>query len=103
MLAPDDMEGDNKGFYDPGEHIGNLRREWVALLAPILDMLIETDTLYSVSFDCCLNDGDTSHTWNGYALRTFLVSSNTTEFNLNLLSFFRVILYGDEFGRIQAN
>ena len=88
MLAPDDMDGDNKGFYDPGEHIGNLRREWAALLAPILDMLIETDTLYSVSFDCCLYHGDTSHARNGYALRIFVVSSNTTEFNLKLSSFF---------------
>ena len=88
MLAPDDMEGDNDGYYDPGEHIGHLRKEWAAQFAPVIDLLIETDKLYSVTFDCCLFDTDTTHNKDGYALRIFVLSSSTKEFNLKLLSLF---------------
>ena len=89
VLAPDDSEGTNWGKYEPGEHIGNLRKEYAARLAPIIDALIDTDELDSITFDCCLRDGDTTHDRNGYYLHVLVMSSNTSEFNLKLSSLFR--------------
>ena len=62
MRAPDSIGGCNKRAFDPGEHIGHIKREWAAKLAPILDYLICTGMLDSVCFDCFLSYGDTNHT-----------------------------------------
>jgi hypothetical protein len=88
VLAPDNMEGDNQGHYEPGEHIGHLRREWAAKLAPILDFLFDTDTLHNVTLDCNLKDNDTTHDRNGYWLNVVVLSSHSAEFNTKLSSFF---------------
>ena len=45
MLAPDDSVGNNQGKYEPGEQTGNLRKEYAARLAPIMDALIDADAL----------------------------------------------------------
>ena len=37
VLAPDDFEGVNNGAYYINEHIGHLRKEWFAKLAPVID------------------------------------------------------------------
>lgn len=89
VLAPSNMEGFNSGRYEAGEHIGHLRKESSSKLAPILDMLIKTDMLHSLSFDCYLRDNDTTHARNGYCLHIVVMSSNTIEFNSTLLSLFR--------------
>ena len=83
------MDGSNNESYEPGEHIGHLGREWAAMLAPIIDCLLASNTLYSVTFECCLCDGDTSHARNGYTLNVFVFSTNKEEFNQNLLSLLR--------------
>lgn len=89
MLAPDDSVGNNQGKYEPGEHIGNLRKEYAARLAPIMDALIDADMLDSVTFDCCLRDGDTSHARDGYYLHVIVLSSNSEDFNSDLGLLFR--------------
>ena len=73
VLAPDNVGGLNKGDFHPGEHIGHLKREWAAKLAPILDDLICTNMLHLVSFDCYLRDGDTSHQKKGYTLNIVIM------------------------------
>lgn len=83
------MHGSNNGSYEPGEHIGHLGREWAAKLAPIIDYLLASNTLYSVTFECCLCDGDTSHARNGYTLNIVVFSTNKEDFNQNLLSLLR--------------
>ena len=89
MLAPDDCEGNNQGKYEPGERIGNLRKEYAARLAPIMDALIDADMLDSVTFDCCLRDDDTSHARDGYYLHVIVLSSNSEDFNSDLRVLFR--------------
>lgn len=89
VRAPDNMDGSNSGSYEPGEHIGHLGREWAAKPAPIIDYLIESHTLHSVTFECCLCDGDTSHARKGYTLNIVIFSTNKEEFNLNLISLLR--------------
>ena len=89
VLAPKDMRGLNSGRYEAGEHIGHLRKESSSKLAPILDQLIDTDMLHSLTFDCYLRDNDTSHARNGYSLHIVVMSSNSIEFNTKLLSLFR--------------
>lgn len=89
VRAPDDKKGSNNGDYEPGEHIGNLRREWTAKLAPIIDFLTASNSLHTVTFDCCLCDGDTSHARNGYALNIVILSTNDTDFNHNLINLLR--------------
>ena len=76
MLAPDDHNGSNKGTYIPGEHIGHLRREWAAKLAPIINKLTDLDMLQFVSFDCLLCESDTNHSRNGYALTVVVMSAS---------------------------
>lgn len=76
MLAPDDHNGPNKGTYIPGEHIGHLRREWAAKLAPIIDKLTDCDMLQFISFDCLLCESDTNHSRNGYALTVVVMSAS---------------------------
>lgn len=88
VLAPHNMEGCNSGRYEAGEHIGHLRRETSVKLAPILDILKDTNMLHTVTFECCLRDNDTSHARNGYSLHVNVMSSNTKEYNLKLLSLF---------------
>ena len=88
MVAPDNKKDSNKGDYEPGEHIGHLRREWAAKLAPMIDFLTASKMLHTVTFDCCLCDGDTSHARNGYALNVVILSNNDAEFNHNLISLF---------------
>lgn len=89
VRAPDNMDGSDSGSYEPGEHIGHLGREWAAKLAPIIDYLLASNTLYSVTFECCLCDGDTSHARNGYTLNIVVSSINKEEFNQNLLLLLR--------------
>ena len=57
-------------------------------LALIIDYLLASNTLYSVLFECCLCDGDTSHARNGYTL-TIIVFSTNKEDNQYLLSLLR--------------
>ena len=89
MLAPDNKKGSNNGDYEPGEHIGHLRREWAAKLAPVIDYLTASNLLHTVTFECNLCDGDTSHARNGYALNIVVLSNNQADFNRNLVSLFR--------------
>ena len=66
VLAPNNLNGVNKGVHHPGEHIGHIKMEWAAKLARIIDELIDTNTLNTVCFDCYLSDGDTTHARKGY-------------------------------------
>ena len=78
MRAPDSIGGCNKGAFDPGEHIGHIKREWAAKLAPILDDLMCTGMLDSVCFDCFLSDGDTNHTKKGCILNVVITCRDIT-------------------------
>lgn len=88
VLAPENLEGLNSGRYEAGEHIGHLRKESSSKLAPILDKLIDSNMLDTVSFDCYLRDNDTTHARNGYCLHIVVRSSNSIDFNKKLLSLF---------------
>ena len=78
VRAPDSVSGCNTGAYDPGEHIGHLKREWSAKLAPILDYLTCRGMLDSVRFDCFLSEGDTNHTKKGYNLNIVIMCCDIT-------------------------
>lgn len=78
VRAPDTFGGCNTGAYDPGEHIGHLKREWSAKLAPIIDYLISSGMLDSVRFDCVLSEGDTNHTKSGYILNIIIMCCDIT-------------------------
>ena len=89
VRAPDNIVGCNKGAFDPGEHIGHIKREWAAKLAPVIDDLIRTGMLDSVCFDCFLSDSDTNHTRKGYILNVVIMCHNIKEVSdklANLLS-----------------
>lgn len=88
VRAPRNMEGSNRGSFETGEHIGHLRRETSVKLSPIIDTLHDTNMLHTVTFDCFLRDNDTTHARNGYSLHVVVMSSNSMEFNLKLLSLF---------------
>ena len=68
VRALDNLLGVNTGTFYPGEHIGHLKREWAAKLAPLIDYLVCNNMLHLVSFDCYLRDGDTTHQKKGYLL-----------------------------------
>ena len=80
VRAPDDCDGNNRGLYRINEHIGHLRKEYSARLAPIIDELTVTGMLSSVKFDCFLRDSDTTHHRNGYCLNIVVMCSHTSEF-----------------------
>lgn len=88
VLAPDDCDGNNRGLFHPNEHIGHLRKEYAAKLAPIIDELIVTDLLRSVQFDCFLGDGDTTHAAIGYSLYVVVMCINTPELRRHLNNVF---------------
>ena len=73
MRAPDNLGEVNKGNFYPREHIGHLKREWAAKLAPIIDYLVCNNMLHLVSFDCYLRDGDTTHQKKGYSLNIIVM------------------------------
>lgn len=93
VRAPDNVGGCNKGNYDPGEHIGHLKREWAAKLAPILDELEHSNMLDFVSFDCHLDDNDTSHRRKGYSLNIVIMCRDIPGLSkkiVNLIAVYRL-------------
>ena len=84
VRAPDNILRCNKETYDPGEHIGHIKRDRAAKLAPVIDDLTRTGMLDYVCFDCFLSDGDTNHSRKGDILNVVIMCRNIKEVSYKL-------------------